>query len=217
MQDAIAGEKSPLKQVTGTGQDDECNCLVTTGNRVIIVYCRVPRRCAVGRFSIAFRYIVLLVVATAGAMMMAVAFVFLGAFLKSLFRLPVSALTYQRLVSTPPFPVQIISGLVLGVALSGSTRNRKYGLWIWIVPVVWMLLALATCRPVEGASTSAWQYFFTASWWQLSPSPLRSQWVTAQFMHTVPLFTSLGYTLGAWLRPKHNPQQDLTEQSTAVS
>ena len=151
-------------------------------------------------------------------MLLAVVLVFVSAFLTNLLRLQVSALAYQRLASTPPYTVQMLSAFVLGFALSASPRSRKCALWIWVLPAVWILLALATWQPVQGASASVWQYFFTASWWQLSPSPLRSQWVTAQFMHTVPLFTSLAFTLGGSLRRQGKThQQRLMDHPTAVA
>jgi len=151
-------------------------------------------------------------------MLMAATLVFLFASFGDVLRLQVPASAYQRLASTPPYMFQVFSAFLLGIVLSGSVRNRKCGLWAWVPPTIWMLLGLALWKPIAGASLSVWQYFFTGSWWQLPPSPLRSQWVTAQFTHTVPLLTSVAYALGALLR-RHGPalEQGIAERSAAVS
>jgi hypothetical protein len=154
----------------------------------------------VRRLSIAVRYALLLVVSTAGAMTLAVGLIIVCAFVAGLLRVQVSALAYQRLASTPPYTVQMFSAFLLAIALSGNRSNRNCGVWVWVAPAMWMLMALMIWQPVKGAGSSVWQYFFTGSWWQLRPSPFRSQWVAAQFTYTVPLFTSVAYALGALLR-----------------
>ena len=83
-------------------------------------------------------------------MLLAVVLVFVSAFLTNLLRLQVSALAYQRLASTPPYTVQMLSAFVLGFALSASPRSRKCALWIWVLPAVWILLALATGSQSKG-------------------------------------------------------------------
>ena len=97
--------------------------------------------------------------------------------------------------------------LLLGYILGGRTANRMFALWVWAVPALWMLFAVLVWNPTTGVGESVWGYFFGGAWWGLPASPVRGKWVADQFTHTVPLYTSIAYALGAVLRrPRHSEQ-----------
>ena len=154
-----------------------------------------------------FKYVLHLSFATILPMLLAVAVVFVCALVTDLLRIGITASTYQRLGSTPPFLIQIMTALVLGLLLSTRIGGRNGALWVWVIPAVSMLDGIATWKPIGSVfSASVWQWFFSASWWALPASPFRSRWVIDQFTHTVPLFTSVAYALGTFIRTPHSAE-----------
>ena len=114
-----------------------------------------------------------------------------------------TATAYQQLGGVPPFLLQSLLGLALGYScFLAQGIEGKLAQWVWVIPAAWMLVGIATWQPVTSASNSVWEYFFSTQWLRLPPSPVRSHWVTAQFTHTLPLCTSLAYSMGALLRSR---------------
>ncbi len=151
-----------------------------------------------------FKYVLHISFATIVPMTLAVAAVFICPLVTDLLHIGIPASTYQRLGSTPPFLIQIVAALILGLLLSTRIGERKCALWVWFIPAVWMLVGIATWKPTGSVfDASIWQWFFSANWWALPASPFRSRCVTDQFTHTVPLFTSVAYAFGAFLRMPH--------------
>jgi hypothetical protein len=119
--------------------------------------------------------------------------------LTGLLNIGVTAATYQRIGAASPFVLQTLFGLLMGLLLSKRIGDVKSAQWVWVIPVTWMLFGIVIWRPVVVPNLSPWEYFFSAQWLQLPPSLLRSRWVTDQFTHTVPLFTSVAYSVGAFV------------------
>ena len=112
-----------------------------------------------------------------------------------------TATAYQQIGAAPPFLVQTLLGFALGYYFFLARGSDGWvALWVWVIPAAWMLVGIATWQPVTSATISVWEYFFGTWWLRLPPSPVRSRWVIAQFTHTLPLFTSLAYSMGAFLR-----------------
>ena len=102
---------------------------------------------------------------------------------------------FSRILSQPQFPVQVAVGLVVGYALS----RRFDGLltpWVWTLPLLVLLVRFFLFTPgiFEGAWKARIDHFFGDG---CRPLPL---YCFDQMTYTAPLYTSLAYSLGAWLR-----------------
>ena len=148
------------------------------------------------------KYLLNLLAATILPPLLAAAAVVACSVLTGALHVGVTALTYQRIGAAPPFVVQTLLALALGFLVSKRIGDARSARWVWVIPAAWMLVGIISWLPATTASTSAWEYFFSPQWLQLPPSPLRSHWVTAQFTHTVPLFTAVAYSMGAFLQSR---------------
>src|SRR4051812_17916302 len=111
-------------------------------------------RCVSDCMRAVLRYTMHLAVATLGAMLLAVPVVFACAAVTDVFRLGVTGTAYQRLGSTPPFVIQVAIAFVFGFAVAAWNANRDSAKWVWVVPTIWMMIALIAWKPVAGATES---------------------------------------------------------------
>jgi hypothetical protein len=165
----------------------------------------------------ALRYAIQLASATALPVFVAAVAVIISAFITDLLRLGITASAYQRTASTPPFIVQLSIALLLGYALGGRVRSRPYALWVWVLPVAWMLFAVVVWHPTGDSTQSVWKYFLSGEWYRLPLTPTRSKWVTTQFTHTVPFYTSLAYAAGALMRRPSSSEQTSASKTLEVA
>ena len=93
----------------------------------------------------------------------------------------------------PFFPMQASVALVAGFAL--GRRHTAFGRTlaarlVWIIPLAWLLLLMATWRPSLLNPEDMWQHFFLSRSW----SSVRIQLIT-----TLPFVTSVAYAAGNWI------------------
>ena len=148
------------------------------------------------------KYILNLLAATILPPVLAAGTVLICSVVTGLLNIGGTAAMYQRIGAAPPFVLQILFGLSLGFLLSKRIGDVKSARWVWLIPAAWMLVGIVTWHPFAVSSLSPWEYFFSSQWLQLPPSPWRSRWVTDQFTHTVPLFTSVAYSVGVFLESR---------------
>jgi hypothetical protein len=97
------------------------------------------------------------------------------------------------LTETPYFPVQIVTGLLMGFQ-SGRRYAHKVMLWTWVVPALLMafMIRLAPLRPVvvSGVELTPIQHFFGGGC-------LPQNHCFEQVGFTLLLYASLAYSAGA--------------------
>ncbi len=114
---------------------------------------------------------------------------------------------FNRALSVPYFPVQIAFGLMVGYLGSRRFGTRFYFL-VWMVPLSILIWHFFAFEP--GAFQNAWRirldHFMGSScrpyWGDHQSRPCFDQLV-----YTAPLYASIAYTLGAFVRARTGPRE----------
>jgi hypothetical protein len=104
---------------------------------------------------------------------------------------------YWVVSETPYFPVQIIFALILGGLLGRSLKDKSI-IWIWVLPFVTLSYELVTVFIPVAERTSRLSYFF-GDGCQVAAHCL------AQLLITMPFYSSLAYSIGAFLARRMAP------------
>jgi len=102
---------------------------------------------------------------------------------------------YWVLTETPFYPVQISLGFWLGWRLQ-RRLNHSVMIWVWIIPAIvlaYAVLTNLTLRPWLLPSSNRLDHYFGEAC-----TPRNG--CMDQLIITMPLYASLAYSIGAWLR-----------------
>jgi hypothetical protein len=111
---------------------------------------------------------------------------------------------YSILTENPYYPVQIVLGLYFGV-LMGRRLHHRSMVWVWILPLMLLLLAVGTNFTLipewtsvlerSGAGQSRWSHYFG---WGCRPS----DHCLDQLEITMPFYVATAYSIGGLLALK---------------
>jgi hypothetical protein len=91
-----------------------------------------------------------------------------------------------------PFPFQLLAALLLGVFVSPRLSAPTLARWVWVVPLLALLLRLFSWKPYSALlAETAWQHFF---------GPCVRLYCPEQFTLTLPFYASLAYSIGYIMR-----------------
>jgi hypothetical protein len=96
----------------------------------------------------------------------------------------------------PPFLGEMVIALVLGLALNRWLESKS-AKWAWILPLAWLVFLIIGERPrnpLEGT-------FFHATWNNFFSMDPGEEGLAAMF-GTAPFYSSIAYSIGAWLALK---------------
>jgi hypothetical protein len=117
------------------------------------------------------------------------------------------------LTETPYFPVQVTLALILGYFLRRRIGDRSMA-WVWVLPFVILSWALVTNAHVLdwGSGASARARFPRFFGWGCRPA----DHCLDQLMITLPFYTSLAYSFGAWLARGRPTRANGTMKATSA-
>ena len=108
--------------------------------------------------------------------------------------------TFYSIVSKLPyFPVQIIFALILGLLLGRALRHRSI-VWVWVLPLAVLCYSLVTARVLIPTSVLARPGVFQSRLsYYFGPGCQPAAHCLDQLLVTMPFYSSLAYSLGAFL------------------
>lgn len=101
----------------------------------------------------------------------------------------------DSLFGSPIFPAEIVLGLVVGFFVNRQLLSKS-ALWVWILPALWLLSDIPSSVKETGWSYT-WNYLF---WGKCADC-------VEQTILVAPFYTSLAYSLGAWIALKKIPRE----------
>jgi len=102
---------------------------------------------------------------------------------------------FNRIFSVPYFPVQIAFGLSVGY-LGRKRFCTRFSFWVWTVPLLIFIWHFVAFEP------SVFESFWRIRLDHFVGSGCRPPACFDQLRYTSPLYTSIAYTLGAFVRAK---------------
>jgi hypothetical protein len=108
---------------------------------------------------------------------------------------------FNRIFSVPYFPVQTAFGFAVGY-LSRKRFGTRFSFWVWTVPLlifIWHFVAF---------ESSTFAGFWRVRLEHFVGSACRPPACFDQLSYTSPLYTSIAYTLGAFVRKKQSQGQN---------
>jgi len=145
---------------------------------------RIIRRCGI--------FLVHLVAGTYGSMAAAAALVYLLFPYVRLLRTGLEFKEFNRVLSVPYFPLQILVGLAIGYFLQRRFPSTA-AQWVWVFPLVTLSYRFISFHPsvLEPAFVSRASHFFGRK--------CRPPDCFEQFRYTAPFYTAVAYSLAARL------------------
>ena len=108
----------------------------------------------------------------------------------------------HTLTGTPYYPGQILLALMIGWLLSRRFKHRSM-LWAWILPLVFLCYAVAAVPTFYPMMIRAWQPHQTPLVHYFGPLCDRcTAQFTDQMLVTLPFYTSVSYSVGAFVARK---------------
>jgi len=104
---------------------------------------------------------------------------------------------FNRIFSVPYFPVQIAFGLTVGY-LGQKRFGTRFSFWVWTVPLLIFIWHFFAFEP------SVLQGFWRVRLDHFVGSACRPPACFDQMRYTSPLYTSIAYTLGAFVKKKQS-------------
>jgi hypothetical protein len=140
------------------------------------------------------RYTAEVLIATVGSMSAAASLAYLLFPVVKLLDRRIEFLELTSILSLPFFPVQMVIGIAAGYVCAVSRIKSPFTFWVWIPPLLILGVCFASFRPsvLDDPLRARFLHFFGTS---CQPPACFDQ------NHcTVPVFASLGYAFGAFLR-----------------
>jgi len=102
---------------------------------------------------------------------------------------------FNRIFSVPYFPVQMTFGFAVGY-LGAKRFGTRFSFWVWTVPLLIFIWHFVAFEP------SVFEGFWRVRLVHFVGSACRPPACFDQMRYTAPLYTSLAYVLGAFVRGK---------------
>lgn len=102
---------------------------------------------------------------------------------------------FNRAISLPYFPVQIVVGFLVGY-FGRKWFGTRFSFWVWAVPLLLLIWYFFAFNP------SAFEGFWQARFDRFLGSACRPPDCWDQIVHTAPVYTAVAYSCGAFVREK---------------
>jgi hypothetical protein len=100
--------------------------------------------------------------------------------------------SFNRILSVPYFPLQIVTGLIVGYAAQLKYKSR-FACWVWVLPLAEFVVHFASFAP-----PSVLQDSWSARTSHFLGTGCRPPWCWDQMRYTASVYTAFAYSLGAY-------------------
>lgn len=143
-----------------------------------------------------YLYLLHIFAATIGSMALAAMVLFLLFPVARFVNSDLSFRSFNRVLSHPAFPLQILAGLLMGYGYQSRFKST-FAHWVWAIPMMIWIYEIVSFRP-----SSVFEDVWHARLWHFVGSGCRPPACFDQMRYTAPVYTAAAYSLGALLQSK---------------